>query len=187
MGRPVPAYGTLREVARPPVEPDAPHTRRVIRQLTPADVAVLRSLRLAALTDAPDAYGSSYEVEARWPESAWIALLESQQRATFAWSDGTARGMVVALRDDDPTIIHLVHLWVEPGMRGGSIAADLVAHVLQWAADEGAHTVRLAVTEGNARAERLYLRHGFTRTGDTFPRSRDGAAMVRMSRPIADR
>jgi hypothetical protein len=40
------------------------------------------------------------------------------------------------------------------------------------------------VTEGNIPAERLYLRHGFVKTGDSIDRERDGAVEFEMERSV---
>lgn len=90
--------------------------------------------------------------------------------------------MVTGLRDiDDPSLAHLVAMWVAPEARGRGAADRLVAGVVGWARGEGFSAVRLRVTDGNFRAEKLYERHGFQRTGATFLRERDGLTEVEMA------
>ena len=45
-------------------------------------------------------------------------------------------------------------------------------------------TVRLHVTEGNARAERVYDRNGFSRTGTMIVRDHDGVVEVEIQRRL---
>jgi GNAT superfamily N-acetyltransferase len=66
----------------------------------------------------------------------------------------------------------LTSLWVEPGSRGHRIGDQLVVAVLEWAKAAGFSQVLLWVTEGNLHAEALYLRNGFSRTGDVMEEPR---------------
>jgi GNAT superfamily N-acetyltransferase len=59
----------------------------------------------------------------------------------------------------------LTSLWVDPGWRGQGVGDRLVMAVLEWAKTEGFSRVLLWVTDGNSKAESLYQRNGFTRTG----------------------
>jgi ribosomal protein S18 acetylase RimI-like enzyme len=72
-------------------------------------------------------------------------------------------------------------MWVDPAARGTGAADALVSALLSWSESQGIGTVRLHVVEGNARAERLYLRHGFRRTGATVT-SADGRLEAQMER-----
>lgn len=72
-----------------------------------------------------------------------------------------------------------------PGRSGGpGAAAALVGAVVDWARNEGARVVQLQVVASNARARRCYEKHGFTPTGRTSIRERDGAIEWQMERPI---
>ena len=53
-----------------------------------------------------------------------------------------------------------------------------------WATGQGCTAIRLHVTDGNRRAEGMYLRNGFERTGRTFVRERDGFPEVEMERRL---
>ena len=59
----------------------------------------------------------------------------------------------------------LTALWVDPRIRGRGIGSALVEAVVAWAAEQGFTQVLLWVTEVNLTAERLYVHHGFARTG----------------------
>jgi GNAT superfamily N-acetyltransferase len=60
-------------------------------------------------------------------------------------------------------------MWVAPGARRSGAGAELVRRVIDWASDSGYRRVELWVTRGNDAAEMLYLRSGFTVTGDVKP------------------
>lgn len=148
----------------------------VIRRLAPDEIELLKELRLSALADAPSAFASTYEQAAALADDDWRFLLRPEGHPTFVWEDerGT-QGMAVGARDDAMTdVVHLFAMWVRPSARGGGVADALVARVLEWAREQSTRFVRLHVTSDNERAERLYARHGFVRTGRSRLRERDG-------------
>ena len=63
-------------------------------------------------------------------------------------------------------VVELISMWVRPDARGRGVGDALIEAVEAWARRTGAATVRLAVAEGNDRAEALYRRHGYRRTGE---------------------
>lgn len=156
----------------------------MIRRLGPDDWTLLRALRLDALVDAPSAFGSSVEREQAFTEDEWRHRLRPDGYPTFVWeADGDVGGMVVAAADPgDTDLLHLVGMWVHPAQRRDGVGGALVGAVLESAEQQGRSLVRLHVTEGNGAAERLYERHGFTRTGRAIERPRDGLREIEMER-----
>jgi ribosomal protein S18 acetylase RimI-like enzyme len=63
----------------------------------------------------------------------------------------------------------LVGMWVASRWRGRGAGDLLVQSVIGWAAEHGYANIHLWVAVANHPAERLYARHGFTRTGATQP------------------
>jgi RimJ/RimL family protein N-acetyltransferase len=155
-----------------------------IRRAGAADWEVVRDLRLRALADAPQAFGSSYEREVAFADIVWIDRVGTTTNATLVYeSDGHACGIVTLVRDQHESgVAWLVGMWVAPSVRGTGAADALVAAVLQWAGDHDIGAVRLHVAEGNARAEHLYRRHDFTRTGRTLSGARPGLVEIEMQR-----
>ncbi len=157
----------------------------VVRRLTPDDLDLVRVLRLQALHDAPSAFGSTYEREVAFPDDVWANRLRPDGHPHFvcARDDGEAVGMVaVAFDESDPQIAWLVGMWVDASVRGTGAADALVREALECAGSHGRRVVRLHVTDGNVRAEGLYCRLGFVRTGSSFVRDRDGVAEIEMER-----
>lgn len=163
---------------------DGPMT---IRRLTPEDSDLLRTLRLRALRDAPSAFGSTYEREEAFTDEEWRHRLrvDGHPHVVCEGPDGAALGLAAGVQDSgDATVGYLMAMWVAPEGRGSGVADLLIDRVVEWARDAGMATVRLRVTEGNARAERVYERNGFSRTGATIARDRDGVVEVEMERRL---
>ncbi|MBX6363069.1 MAG: GNAT family N-acetyltransferase [Gemmatimonadetes bacterium] len=155
-----------------------------VRRAAPGDEPILRALRLEALTEAPDAFASTYERELARTTADWRRWFSPG--VTFLLEDaGTPRGLVAGMHDaEDPGVVYLMAMWVHPALRGSGAADALVAEHLAWARGEGAWLARLDVMATNARARRLYERHGFRLTGQEKVREADGRVELRMERPL---
>lgn len=161
--------------------PDAPWR---LRRAAVGDEPVLRALRLQALSEDPEAFGSTYERELARTTADWQRWMSPGVTFILDTPDG-AGGLVAGQRDAaDPTVVQLMAMWVRPALRGSGAADDLVAAVVDWASSEGANVVRLDVFEDNPRARRFYERLGFRETGHTSVQERDGRVELRMERPV---
>lgn len=159
----------------------------MIRRAGPDDADIVRALRLEALADSPTAYATTFEREAELGDDDWRRRLAiDHNRTILSLDERGANGMVVVVtRTDGPDLAQLFAMWVRPSARGAGVADRLVREVLAFAAERSATVVRLRVTSGNRRAERLYARHGFVRTGRTEVRARDGAVEFEMDVELA--
>jgi GNAT superfamily N-acetyltransferase len=157
---------------------------RSVRRAVLGDEPILREVRLQALSDAPDAFGSTYERELARTASDWQGWM-SPGVAFILYEPLGARGMVAGLREEtDPAVVHLMAMWVHPKIRGSGGADELVSAVVAWARSVGAKLVRLKVIQGNDRARRFYERMGFCPTGIEAVRERDGLIEVQMERLV---
>jgi len=155
-----------------------------VRAAVPGDEPILRALRLEALAEAPDAFGSTYEREIARSVADWGKWLTPGVTLILE-DDGTPRGLVAGVRDVDPAVVHLMAMWVHPALRGSGAADVLVAEHLAWARGVGADRIRLAVISTNHRARRLYQRHGFRATGIETVKD-DGRRELEMVRSISE-
>ncbi len=155
-----------------------------VRRAGIGDEAVLRDLRLRAMQDAPDAFGSTYERELARSTSDWQKWLSPG--VTFILeAGGGPKGLVAGVRDAaDPSVVHLMAMWLDPAHRGSGGADALAASLASWAASQGARTIRLEVMQSNRRATRFYERIGFYVDGREAVPERDGLSKLRMERVV---
>jgi ribosomal protein S18 acetylase RimI-like enzyme len=146
----------------------------------------VRELRLRALADAPDAFGSTLDRERAHGETEWIGWIEGwdgSRNALFVAEDGRRWvGMAVGSRAGDEADAHLYGMWVEPARRSNGIGASLVEQVLGWARTWEARSVILAVTESNTGGSAFYEHLGFVDTGEREPLREGSELRVRILR-----
>jgi GNAT superfamily N-acetyltransferase len=143
-----------------------------VRQAGAADWEVLRELRLRALADTPDAFASTLEKEAAFPEQVWRRRAEGAAGLVnfIACEAGAGIGIAAIFAEADlPGRMHLVGMWVHPRHRRHGVARALVDQAVRWAEDHRASEVVLWVADHNIPARRLYERAGFQPTGDRQP------------------
>jgi ribosomal protein S18 acetylase RimI-like enzyme len=136
------------------------------------DWRAYRAIRLAALEEAPYAFGSTLERELTFDEARWRQRLQGPSPAFHVLiggeEAGLAGGLAPGVMRDDPHVAdaYLVQMWVHPSMRGRGAGDALVTRVIEWARAIGARALRLWVVEDNVAAIRLYERHGFIDSGE---------------------
>lgn len=160
-----------------------------IRRIAANEWRVLRELRLAALADAPEAFGQPRAEAAAQPDSEWISTARaasSGDRRTWliAW-DGAAPVGLVQARRRPPDDCLVFSMWVSPAVRRAGVGRMLLDAVDRWAASWGARSVVLWVAGGNDAAARFYERIGFVPV-PAGPDAQAGAAYgaSAMTRPI---
>jgi ribosomal protein S18 acetylase RimI-like enzyme len=158
-----------------------------VREATTEEWHLLRDIRLAALRDAPDAFGSSYAEQAGFREADWRSRI-SRGGTFFAFIpevNGTEPAGLVRALHEMPGTVQLISLWVRPQARGRGVGGALVRAVVDWASAREAASVHLWLTEANFRARALYERCGFLPTGERQPLpSNPDLIEVGMARPL---
>jgi len=146
-----------------------------IHRLTADEHGRLRSIRLRALTEAPGAFGTTFEQAASWPSEVWRGQLTGLAAFVAVVGD-TDVGLVRGRPDaSDEGSARLSSLWVVPQARGTGVGASLIDTVVGWARSQGFRQLRLGVNDDNAEAIALYARKGFEPSGEvgTLPPPRD--------------
>jgi ribosomal protein S18 acetylase RimI-like enzyme len=134
----------------------------IIRTTEEQDWACLRDVRLAALLDAPTAFGLRHATAAAYTEAQWRDRAAGRSPAEYllALADGAAAGMAGHHLADNGEC-NLIGMWVRPEYRGRGVAAALVDSVKSRAAAQGQRRIVLDVSPDNARAAAFYRRQGF--------------------------
>lgn len=145
----------------------------VVRRANQDDWVSLRSIRLEALGDTPDAFGSTYEDSLAFSDDRWRTMT-AQWCYFLSERDGEVMGMISGgLNDQHPGTHWMYGMYVTPSARGSGVAIQLVDAVFEWARSEGATELYLHVTSTISRARAFYEKLGFEFTGNHFTMTRD--------------
>lgn len=148
----------------------------IIRVLTEADAVAYRALRLRALREDPEAFGSTYAEGAARPLAVTQARLQAPDNTTFgayeSESEGagsTLVGIVTLVRQDGAKFRHkteMVGMSVASEARGRGIGRLLVQAVIAYAqATAGVEQIHCTAVTMNAAALSLYRTLGFASYG----------------------
>ncbi len=140
-----------------------------IERMGPGGWERVRAVRLRALADTPDAFGTLLADDAALPPDAWRRRLAASDGATFlAAAEGRDLGLAVGRPYEGfAGAAGLFGMWVDPAARGRGVGGALVDAVTDWARGAGYARVLLDVADGNLAAVRFYEGKGFRPTGVT--------------------
>ena len=138
-----------------------------IRRVKSDDWQLVKALRLAALSDAPEAFSESLEAARATPDDVWQARIRQNAEGVLsicflAFAARQPVGIAVGLADPtDKVTVRLASMWVAPSYRGTDAAGKLLNLVVAWAKSGGAEKLLASVTVNNQRAMRFYCKAGF--------------------------
>ena len=141
----------------------------VVRRLRSDDTDLLRSVRLAALEESPDAFGETLEgARASDWRARTIAGATFADRAVFiAVSHARPIGMVFVKCASPPEPAFLGGMWVAPEFRRRGVGRALVHQGLNFLRLAGQTELSLWVTRGHHGVLAFYRALGFRDTGVT--------------------
>jgi RimJ/RimL family protein N-acetyltransferase len=148
-----------------------------VRELEAHDLDAYKALRDHALVHHEEAFTSDAATEAKRNAQSYAARLGSDEAGGFtlgAFRGDALVGAVTLERDPRIKVRHVGHVigtMVHASEIGRGVGRALMDALIERAsADEELQSLTLTVTAGNAAAERLYARVGFTTFG-TQPRA----------------
>jgi ribosomal protein S18 acetylase RimI-like enzyme len=142
-----------------------------IRRLTRKDFDAYHAIRLEALTNHPESYGTSPESFAAQPREAVENFLSVRALFGVVTAAGELAGIVLYDRDTGERESHrgwLLQVYVKPALRGTGAALALIEAAVEHARAEVIQ-LHLMVGAHNQPAIRLYQKAGFSIYG-TDPR-----------------
>jgi GNAT superfamily N-acetyltransferase len=151
----------------------------IIRSLQPHEWRLYRELRLEALRESPNAFGSTLAREEAFPDHEWITRLAAgaaspRDLPLVAEASGRAVGLAWARIDaSDSRTATLYQVWVHPKYRRRGIGHRMIAFAVAWAREAGATTMALTVACGPDSAMDFYRRCGFVEVGGLSPLRQD--------------
>ncbi|MDG4791256.1 GNAT family N-acetyltransferase [Micromonospora sp. WMMD1102] len=134
----------------------------------PDDWKSWREIRLRALRQDPEAFGSTHEREAAFTEPEWRYRLDGASGPSVLAYAGDELVGIGAGWLYEPGRLMVVAMWTEPDRRGAGIGRQVLDHVVGWARERDL-PVELWVADDNPAARRLYERYGFRPDGRTEP------------------
>jgi ribosomal protein S18 acetylase RimI-like enzyme len=130
-----------------------------LRRVGSDDWELYQEIRLRALSDSPDAFGSTLERERGFTEDEWRTRLTG---AVYVVLDPDA--VSVGGLFDDAGTARVWGMWTDPAHRGRGHARAILDTLLPAGASAELH-----VNIANAVGRRVYERFGFVGTGELEP------------------
>lgn len=138
-----------------------------IVQLHPSDWQLYRAIRLEALQDSPQAFGSVYRDQVEYPASFWQNRLEQAQTGQESWllfaqQQDQIVGLIGAFREkEQPATATVISVYVSPACRGLGVGKALLDAILDRLHAAGIKTALLGVCIDQVPALNLYRSYGF--------------------------
>lgn len=133
-----------------------------IKKLTINDLEDFKTIRLSALFNAPQMFGSTYEREVNQPLEFFSYPIENY--AVFAaYVENKVVGLTVFSQNTgmkDKHKAQITSVYVLPEFRQKGIANQILNEVLRYG-KQHAEQILLSVVESNESAIKLYKKHGF--------------------------
>ncbi len=132
-------------------------------------------MRLASLSDSPDAFSTTLESAngrslGSWNEQADSTAVGSARITILAFFNDEPVGIAAVYRDDrKPDFGEVIQFRVDPTHRGGLVAVKLIEEIYSWARKHDFVRLCAWVNHGNERAIQFYQKHGFEMTTETQP------------------
>lgn len=142
-----------------------------VRRFTSNEWRVYKELRLRALAESPNAFGSTLAAERVSSDEHWSArltrgVMSNMELPLVAEVSDRSVGLAWAKIDDsEQSAVHLYQMWVAPNFRRRGAGQMLLHAAIAWGKASNAEAIVLTVSCGDTAANRLYARAGFAPVG----------------------
>ena len=140
--------------------------------MLPHQWQLYKSLRCAALAEAPYAFSTTLEDARQRSDEDWQHITRQyashpNSHTYFAYVDRSPCGMAACVISGDE--VELYGVWVDPAYRRKGIGRALIAYARQWSQAKGAAQLRVGLFEDNLTALEFYRSVGFIDSGQIDP------------------
>ena len=144
-----------------------------IKIMQPDQWRLYKSVRCAALADAPYAFSGTLDRALQRSDEDWVII--TWQRATkpgqitfFAFEGETTYGMsACGIDPKNANEAEMSAVWVTPTQRHSGVGDALIDFAVQWATEQGASLLNVGVYDDNVGALKFYSSNGFQDVGRT--------------------
>lgn len=146
-----------------------------IRTLAAHEWKIYKDLRLRALADSPEAFGTTLDEAQVRPDAYWMKRMAPDPESSWdlplvAEVDGEPIGLTWGrIEVPHPQVANVYSVWVDPRYRQKGVGMMLMEAVIEWARSMSVRYVDLGVLYADSPAMRLYRRAGFEPVGDPMP------------------
>lgn len=135
-----------------------------VQELSAGDWELVRSARLEALGESPEAFVAHRDHEEWWGEWEWRRTFEGAKWLAVRASETI--GILRSVHDPTaPNARHIESIWVAPTHRKRGVFRDMLHRLIELERENGARDLMLWVLEDNHDAQDAYKRLGFVLTG----------------------
>ena len=143
-----------------------------IKPMLPDQWKEYKTLRCAALAEAPYAYNSTLEDAMKRSDDDWQQITRQyashpNSRTHFAFDDDNACGMAACVINGDE--VELYAVWVDPAYRRKGVGRALIDFGRAWSQTKGATQLRVGIFDDNPAALAFYRSLGFIDSGRFDP------------------
>ena len=152
------------------------------RVLLPAEWSTIRDMRLAALSESPQAFLGEFDEEMTYQEDDWRKTFESASWHCSFLATGSPVGIAKSsVLTEHPEERYIESFWVSPEYRNQHVAQLIVQSIIDEARVEGRSCIRLSVLRTNLRAIRAVGHLGFSK----IVAARSGENEICLELPLA--
>jgi ribosomal protein S18 acetylase RimI-like enzyme len=143
-----------------------------IKPILPDQWQLHKSVRCAALANAPFAYSSSLESALKRSDDDWMQITrryaDTPNSITyFAFRNELPCGISACVSDGNEVEMYAV--WVDPACRRKGVGRALIEYARAWSKANGATRLRVGIFDDNHDALAFYRSTGFSDSGMTDP------------------
>ena len=136
-----------------------------IQLLSPEQWKIFKEIRLEALRNSPNSFGSSYEIEFFFTQNDWVNKLRNTKNLHLVALSENFKPVGLIILKPFKEQVGIFAMYVNPTFRGRGIASELIHAAIEYAIKNKNSEIILDVYDQNSSAIELYKRKGFIFTG----------------------